>query len=158
MDGKGVDVLFSRCHRDDKLNVPRPSIFGAQTLEMFSGGFDDDVIFCCCHHDEELKKVPRPCIYGAQTLEMFSGGRNERARKHSALGVSKFSSVQLFQQLQMYKRAGVQLYKPSSFQVCRRVNNCKCTNVRVDNFRKCWAMHLCWSVTNTHLSGLGVIH
>ena len=38
MDGKGVDVLFfSSCHRDDKLNVPRPSIFGAQTLEMFSG-------------------------------------------------------------------------------------------------------------------------
>ena len=73
---------------------------------MFSGGFDDDVIFCCCHHDEELKKVPRPCIYGAQTLEMFSGGRNERARKHSALGVSKFSSVQACQQLQMYKRAG----------------------------------------------------
>ena len=38
MDGKGVDVLFSSCHRDDKLNVPRLSIFGAQTLEMFSGG------------------------------------------------------------------------------------------------------------------------
>ena len=53
--------------------------------------------------------VPRLGIFGAQTLEMFSGGRNKLARKHSAVGVSKFSNVQLFQQLQMYKRAGVQL-------------------------------------------------
>ena len=89
------------------LNVPRPSIFGAQTLEMGWRAIDDVVTFCCCHHDEKLKKVPRPCIYRAQTLEMFSGGRNKRARKHSAVGVSKFSSVQACQQLRMYNHAEV---------------------------------------------------